>query len=272
MKAQRGIAMLIAIMTMTVLIAGITIIASVQSADRLVELHRDQTTMAHDLIRSGDGPIQSWLKEVAGMAVVETRGIAPMIPVYDNQIMLEDQEIRIEITAWDQYGMIPRNADELGIDIGDDLEMSWDEARYPGLDLSTQNSTVFPSREHPAAMGGLIATHNPWPTRSGTTRSRNGAAININTAPAELLEHIFNVYNLGDPSGIFEIRAQGEPATLSLSVQDARQVSVRLVSISRVWSFRVDVWIGRSRRSCWCVYANQGGRWKLAQRIGIDDD
>ena len=272
MRAHRGIAMLIAIMTMTVLIAGVTIIARVQTTDRLVELHGDHMTMAHDLIRSAEGPIQSWLKEKAHEAVVDPVVNAPMIPVSDDQIVLNDQEIRIEITAWDQSGMIPRNADELGIDIEGSIEIPWNEARFPGLDLSTQNSTVFPSREHPAALGGLNATHNPWPTRSGTTRSRNGAAININTAPTKLLEHIFTAYNLGDPSGIFDSRAQGEPATLSLRVQDARQMSVRLVSISRVWSFRVDVSIGRSRRSCWCVYANQGGRWKLVQRIGIDDD
>ncbi len=272
MKAHRGIAMLIAIMTMTVLIAGITIIARMQTTDRLVVLYGDQTTMAHDLIRSAEGLIQSWLNEKAHEAVVDPVVNAPMIPVSDDQIMLDDQKVRIEITAWDQYGMIPRNADELNLNILGGLEMPWNEARYPGLDLSTKSSTVFPSREHPVALGGLNATHNPWPTRSGTTRSRNGAAININTAPAKLLEHLFSANNLGDPSEIFESRAQGKLATLSLSLQDARQMTVRLVIISRVWSFRVDVWIGRSRRSCWCVYANQGGLWKLVQRIGIDDD
>ena len=195
-----------------------------------------------------------------------------MIAVSDDRMILGDQEVRVRITAWDQYGMIPRNAEELRIDFGKHTDIPWKDARFPGLDLSTQQSTIFPSRDRPAAMGGLHATHNPWPTRSGTTRSRSNAAININTAPVELIESVFRTFNLGDPSSIFEKRAQGELAAFTFSAQDARQVSVRLVSISRVWSFRVDVQTGTIHRSSWCVYSNQGGNWKLVQRIGIDDD
>ena len=272
MRDRRGIAMLIALMTMTVLIAGVAIIARVQTTDRLIELRSDDAIMVDDIFRVADAPIQAWLEEQARYAVVDPASLASMVAVSDDRMMLGDQEIRVRITAWDQYGMIPRNADELRIDLGNDSEIPWKDARFPGLDLSTQQTTVFPSRERPTAIGGLHATHNPWPTRSGTTRSRSNAAININTAPAELIESIFRTFNLGDPSSIFEKRAQGELAIFTLSAQDARQVSVRLVNISRVWSFRVDVEIGTTRRSSWCVYSNQGGSWKLVQRIGIDDD
>lgn len=272
MNTRRGVAMLIALMTMTVLIAGITIIARVQTTDRLIEMRADDTIHAQDIFRVANMPIRAWLEEQASSAVVDLAITAPMIHVSDNEIMLGDQAVRIRITAWDQYGMIPRNADELRINLGSDVETVWKDARHPGLDLSTARPTVFPSREHPAATGGLFATHNPWPTRSGTTRSRSRVVININTAPIQLIEDIFQIFNLGDPSGIFEKRAQGELATFTLSAQDARQVSVRLVSISRVWSFRVDVWIGTSRRSSWCVYSNQGGHWRLVQRVSIDDD
>ncbi len=272
MNGRRGIAMLIALMTMPVLIAGVAIIARVQTTGWLIELRSDDTIVAADIFRVADAPIQSWLEVQARYAVVDPTILAPMIAVSDDRMLLGDQEVRVRITAWDQYGMIPRNADELRIDFGNDTEMPWKDARFPGLDLSTQQPTVFPSRERPAATGGLHATHNPWPARSGTTRSRSNAAININTAPVELIESIFRTFNLGDPSSIFEKRTQGELATITLSAQDAKQVSVRLVSISRVWSFRVDVQIGTIRRSSWCVYSNQGGRWKLVQRIGIHDD
>ncbi len=272
MNTRRGVAMLIALMTMTVLIAGITIIARVQTTDRLIEMRADDTSYTQDIFRIADMPIRAWLEEQASSAVVDPTTSAPMIHVSDDEIVLGDQAVRIRITAWDQYGMIPRNADELRINLGSDVDTAWQDARYPSLDLSTEQSSVFPSREHPAAIGGFFATHNPWPTRSGTTRSRSGAVININTAPVQLIEEIFQRFNLGDPSHIFEKRAQGELATFTLSAQDARQVSVRLVSISRVWSFRVDVWIGTIRRSSWSVYSNQGGHWRLVQRVGIDDD
>jgi len=272
MNTRRGVAMLIALMTMTVLIAGITIIARVQTTDRLIEMRAIDVIHAQDIFRIADVPIRAWLEEQASSVVVDPAISAPMIHVSDDEIVLGDQVVRIRITAWDQYGMIPRNADELRINLGSDVDIAWQDARYPGLDLSTTQPTVFPSLEHPSATGGLFATHNPWPTRSGTTRSRSGAVININTAPVQLIEDIFQVFNLGDPSSIFEKRALGELALFTLSAQDAKQVSVRLVSISRVWSFRVDVWIGMVRQSSWCVYSNQGGNWKLVQRIGIQDD
>lgn len=272
MNARRGVAMLIALLTMTVLIAGIAIIAKVQTTDRLIEMRSNDTTLTQDVFRVSDAPIQAWLEEQARSAVVDPEVIAPMIPISDEQMMLGDQPVRIRITAWDQYGMIPRNADELSIDFGIVEDTPWEDARFPGLDIGTEQASVFPSRERPAAMGGRYATHNPWPTRSGTTRSRAGTAININTAPIQLIESIFHTFNLGDPSSIIEKRAQGELATITLSAQNAKQVSVRLVSISRVWSFRVDVQIGTIQQSSWCVYSNQGGNWKLVQRIGIDDD
>lgn len=272
MRVQCGVAMLIALMTMTVLITGIAIIARVQTTDRLIEMRADDTIHAQDVFRTADMPIRAWLKEQAASAVIDPASPAPMIHVADDEIVLGDQAVRIRITAWDQYGMIPRNADELSINYGGNVDTAWQEVIYPGLDLSTAQRTVFPSREHPTAMGGLFATHNPWPTRSGTTRSRSEAVININTAPVQLIEDIFEAFILGDPSSIFERRALGELATFTLSAQDARQISVRLVSISRVWSFRIDVWIGTIRRSSWCVYSNQGGNWRLMQRVGIDDD
>ena len=272
MNIRRGVAMLIALMTMTVLIAGITIIAQVKTTDRLIEMRADDMVHTQDIFRVADVPIRTWLEEQASSAVVAPAVFTPMIFIADDEIMLGDQAVRVRITAWDQYGMIPRNSDELRISLGSDVDTAWQDASYPGLDLSTTQPTVFPSREHPAAMGGLFATHNPWPTRSGTTRSRSGAVININTAPVRLIEDIFQIFNLGDPSNIFEKRALGELAIFTLSAQDAKQVSVRLVSISRVWSFRTDVWIGTMRQSNWCVYSNQGGHWRLVQRVGIDDD
>jgi len=271
MRTGRGVAMLITLMTMTVLIAGVAIIARVRATSHLISLHAANTVRVQDLLHTSDGPILAWLEEQASHAVVDPAMEIPMLPVLDDRMLLSEQPVRVRITAWDQYGMIPLNAHDLGLDVGTE-DVAWKGARYPGLDLDGGHQSVFPSPESPEAVGGRIATHNPWPTRSGTTRSRSGAAININTASVELIETLFQKLNLGDPSSIIENRAGGEFSSFTLNGQDARQNSVRFLSISRVWSFRIDVWAGTIRRSCWCTYTNQGGHWRLVQRIIIEND
>jgi len=271
MRTSRGVAMLITLMTMAVLIAGVAIIARVRTTNHLLSMRATDSVRVQDLFRVADDPILAWLSERSGQAVVDPAMDAPMIPVLDDRVVLSEQPVRMRITAWDQFGMIPLNAHDLGLDFGTE-DVAWNGTKYPGLDLDKGPQSAFPTHESPASLGGQIATHNPWPSRSGTTRSRSGAIININTASLELIETLFQKFNLGDPSSIIENRSRGEFSLFTLSGQDARQKSIRFVSISRVWSFRVDVWAGTIRRSCWCTYANQGGHWRLVQRIIIKND
>ena len=268
MRTRRGAAMLIVLMTMTVLIAGTAIIARMRTTNQLISKHATDRIYAQDLVYAAESPIIEWLRENSSHAVVNPDLPAPMIQVLDDRVKLDTQTVRIQITAWDQSGMIPLNANELGLEMDLD-EVPWKKAILPGLDHADSHPTAFPSRESPTAIGGRVATHNPWPTRSGTTRSRSDAVININTAPVDLIEMVFTSFNLGDPGSIFEKRGSGELATYTTQRQDANQKSIRLVSVSRVWSFRTDVWVGTIRQSYWSTYANQGGNWKLVQRIGI---
>lgn len=273
MNNKRGVAMLIVLLTMTVLIAGVSIIARIRATQSLIELRSQNMVQVNDLFLAADSPIRAWLEERSPYAVVDPTIDAPMLLVCDDRIEIPNKSIRVRICAWDQQGMIPRNFEELGLTCKFKAsEINWLETPTPGLDLQTAGSTAFPSVKHPSAIGGLAATHHPWPSLSGTTRSRTGVAININTAPISLIEEVFVSYNLGDPIDIFEKRANHEMARVPLSAQNAQQSNIRLVSTSRVWSMRVDVWIDTIRRSCWCVYANQGGQWRLVQRLIIADD
>tara|TARA_R110002072_G_C7977582_1_gene535734 strand:+ start:10466 stop:11281 length:816 start_codon:yes stop_codon:yes gene_type:complete len=271
MSSRRGVAMLITLMTMTVLLAGVAIVTRIRVTDRLISMRASDGIIAMDLVHASDSPISSWLHKEAGGAVIEPSQSTPMIPVLDQSFELEGQPVRVRITGWDQSGMIPSNAEQIGLDFGE-LVVPWKGQSHPGLDQARLTGLAFPSPERPTAVGGQVATHNPWPSRSGTTRSRSSAVININTAPVELIEECFQRFNLGDPSPIFEKRAIGEMAFYTTEVQDAQQNQVRLTSISRVWSFRVDAWVGYTLRSSWCTYANQGGNWRLVQRIGISHD
>lgn len=270
MRSRRGAAMLIALMAMTILLAGVAIVTRIRVTDQLILNRANNGIVAMDLLRAAENPITSWLREESGSAVIQPDQPNPMIPILEQEFFVDSHPVRIRITAWDQSGMTPANAEQIGLDLGE-LEVPWKDQSHPGLDQAVALDFVFPSPEHPNAVGGVIATHNPWPSRSGTTRSRSSAVININTASTELIEENFRRFNLGDPSSIFEKRARGEMAFYTTDAQDARLVQVRLTSISRVWSFRVDAWVGHTLRSSWCTYVNQGGNWRLVQRIGISD-
>lgn len=265
MRSRRGVAMLLVLMTMTVLMVAVTIIAGTRTSSALSELQALDAIQANDLLRASQEPILHWLRSEANQAVVDPSLSAPMAPVLDQAAGSASRKARIRITAWDQQGMWPSNAQELGLEPPRDVP--WHESQNPGIDHVDRDQRIAPSVEYPDALGGLIATHNPWPTRAGSVRSRSGTSINANTAPQALLQAVYAQYNLGDPSQLLASRAQGEWSAVTVSAQDARQRDIRVVSVSRVWAFRIDVWVGTIQRSCWCIYANQGGNWRLVQRF-----
>ena len=268
---QRGVAMLLVLAVLTVVVSAVAIIARVRTTEVLTRSHAVHRAQLGQLMEASDAPIRAWLKDYAGGVVLPLDTGAPYLLVSEKRdIVHEHYEVQIQITAWDQLGMYPRNAEDLGLRIPMDMEkFAWFDSPLPGLDAGGSRSD-FPSSEEPASVGGLVATHNPWPRRSGTTRARGGTQININTAPDELLEDVFERLGLGDPGWILEKRAAGELVTMTQQIVGADQAPINIVSVSRVWSFRIDAQIGTIRRSCWCVYANQSGSWRLVQRLAID--
>lgn len=272
MRIRRGIALLLTVLTMTVLIVAVSIIARSRTTEALVASQAHRQVLADDLLQAAQVPIRRWLEEKAsGGIVLPSSASAPMTPVLDQTLRIGEIDAQIRVTAWDQQGMWPGNAREIGLRDGPGLVLP-KAMTIAGLDAGTGSTKVVPASDHPDAPGGLVATHNPWPTRSGTTRSRAGAVVNVNTVPAPLLGQIYSLFNLGDPGEILDQRDRGQLAIVSLTSSDTRQMPIRLVSISRVWSLRIDARVGPLRRSCWCVYINQGGRWNLSQRFVIHED
>lgn len=275
MNTRRGVALLVTLMTMTVLFAGVAIIATVRSTDAITSTHSLEEILVRDLLRSSESPILLWLNNRSSDVVLDPESVAPVVSILNDELMINEKAIRLRITAWDQYGMIPLNADSLGLD--DALrfsaeEVQWRGSSHPGLDLVEEvvgRRGVVPSPEDPDAVGGQVATHNPWPSTSGATRSRSVASLNINTAPRSLVEACYSAFNLGETDLLFEQRLIGEQAVYTASVQDPQQDSLRIVSVSRLWSFRIDVMVGTIQHSWWSTYARQGGSWRLVQRVGI---
>jgi hypothetical protein len=260
--------MLVVLLTLTVIVSAVAVIARTRTTEQLVRSHAVRDARLAELLQNSDAPIRAWLDEVAGGVVLPPETVTPMIRVTGSSMVHDGEELSIQITAWDQLGLYPRNLMDLGIDLSA-TEVAWKNSVLPGVDEAASRS-AFPSAQWPASTGGLVATHNPWPTRSGATRSRSGAQININTAPQELIVAVFEHFQLGDPSWIFVQRAAGEFVTMTQQIVGADRAPISLVSVSRVWSFRIDARIGTIRRSCWCVYAKQGGKWRMVQRIAID--
>lgn len=269
MKTRSGVALFLALLASVVIIVGVTIIASVRTREHLTEVQSTNVMHSMQALRESDRMIRSWLDERSNSIVLPPEIDAPMVPVRDDAFTLGGRPASIQITGWDQQGMWPRNAEDLGLNPPTLIPGEFGD--LPNLDQINANASSYPSVAAPAAIGGVLATHNPWPSRSGRTRSRGSPAINVNTAPISLLRQAQTQYDIRDLGEIVQSRAQGSMATLDGTNRAATGNEVRFVSLSRVWSFRVDVTVGMVSRSCWYVYANQGGQWSLVQRMMIDE-
>ena len=258
--------MLLVLMTCTVLIVGVTIIARVQASSSIASTQALSLVRCDQLITAAEQPIMQWLVERSGSSTVDPSLGSPIVKVHDDLLVLDNSRIRVQITAWDQQGMWPRNCDQLGFT----PPVGGDQVGERGHHLGSLqlDSGVFPTESEPTAIGGLVATHNPWPVRSRQTRRRGAVSINANTAPQALLNQISARYDVGDLSSLLDQRRHGE---MSQTVRNAEGEEIQLVGTSRVWTIRTQVTVDRVTRSVWSVYANQGGQWQLVQRTVIGE-
>lgn len=120
---------------------------------------------------------------------------------------------------------------------------------------------MIPTAQAADAMDELLAaSHNP-PRPGDSTR------ININTAPRDVLEELLPRSTPNALRSILTTRRQGtsaSPAGLAAS-------PIRFTTRSNVWSFRIDVSVGRVHRSWREVWHNTGSQWRRIQRNAITD-
>ena len=269
MSTRRGTAMLLVLLTCTVMIVGVTIIARAKASAAITSLQARRLIRCDQLIEASQQPILHWLDQASRGTTLDPGLDAPILIVPDTETIDPDGRVRIQLAAWDQQGMWPTNSESLGltppVEPNPDLQMGY---HLGSLEL---DSGVYPSQSSPNTIGGLVATHNPWPTRSGRTRTRGSASINVNTAPQALLDQISARYDVGDLGMLIEGRQRSEFVAMSQTVSNAEGEEIQLVSVSRVWAFRTQVAVGNVSRSVWSVYANQGGQWQLVQRTVIGE-
>ena len=268
MRSRRGGAMLLVLMTSTIMIVGVSLLARTQSSSAIAAMQASRLQLCHHLITAAEEPTLYWLNEFAGGVVTDPDHATPMVSALDTQMEIDGSRIRIQITAWDQHGMWPSNFDAPGSGVAQRFSGTKPLWELSGLSPADR---VYPTQRRPVSRNSIKSTHNPWPTQLGRTRRGAIAAINVNTSPRELLEQASAHVGLGDLQELIEQRKRGEFVTVTQSARDAGGREVRLVSTSYCWSVRTQITVDGVTRGTWGVYANRGGHWQLVKREVIDE-
>ncbi len=243
------------------------------------EVAGKESRMADDLFAAAQAPILNWLSTQAGDVVLAPDVAAPQIAVLQGVWFVNDVEVGLQVTAWDECGMVPvglaRSGSPLRMSLPEEVRRALDGANLEsdaqaGLDLfldrpADDRSSVFPAPYDKVpvtvALGALVATHNP-------------KVINVNTAPPHVLEAALRVAGRGGLEAILAARAQGTAFSLGGLPTAGRPSdrSLRLAAASTAWGFRIDIRVGMVRRSWWAVYASSGSAgWECVQRLAIPE-
>lgn len=312
---RRGIALLLVLVAVVLGLTAATIAAQV-AVTATVTRRLDRNLLEADDVAASLAPrIERWLVAESQRAVVPPDGEMPAIGVADETVDLGDGKgMRVRVTAFDQHGMVPwgealaggpmsgllspgaieavrlapRTAADAPVPPGLDLldgsgpRAVWPAhaplqagsvtRRFGGVAGMSQSSDTDASDDGSLArhaIGTLVATHVPG----------QRTAINVNTAPRELVAMAEALTGRSVWSVVEEARRQGKPASVGafsnvgspdLASSDAEAASLpTFIASSDVWSFRVDVTIDRAQSSWWLTYARSDRGWNLRQRLRI---
>ena len=302
---RRGAALLI---VLAALILTVTASASLAGLASTLKMQRklDRAAIgADDLLRAAEAPIIAWLESESAQVVLPPEVEAPRIDVLHDTWLDGTLSYELELTAWDQYGMVPINLARSGSPLRQALptviRRAFDQVQTkpnepPGLDLfrdtvgATDNEMrVFPRADstQPIVFADALsstsredidprqppAQDQPTPLAIGaivSTHSGGGGRININTAPPELLEQAFRGAGRGGLELVLAARAEGRSVSLGdLPTSSSSSTTPQIVGTSSAWSFRIDIRVGPLRRSWWAVYVKSRSTWECVQRLAI---
>lgn len=279
---RRGIALLLVLATLlvaTTAAAGLARLAVSSAVARDLDAHDRQ---ASELRHAAELAILIWLQRESPRAVLPPEATEPRVEFADEAWTIGDRPLALRITAFDQFGMLPHTELAAGSPLratlpADVLRVAeaWQDAPRPiGLDMLARNDagmTIFPRLSEPPggpALGALVATHNPLPGRRG---GRDPGAVNVNTAPIDLVERAMRLAGIDAIDAVLAARRRGEPARVPGGSRTRDGVNPRLTHVSSAWSFRVDCSVENLTQSWWLVYVHDGSNWTLVQRLAITD-
>ncbi|MCB9844657.1 MAG: hypothetical protein H6811_01540 [Phycisphaeraceae bacterium] len=270
-QSRAGVALLIVLATIAAVTASVSSLVQCRRLAATGAVLREWHAQTLDLLRASEAPILDWLDREARVLVLPADSRWPCALVLDDAWSIESTAWRVRIEAWDQCGLpslaAMRERTELRALLPRDeavVLVSWPGAMVSSLDeleplASALDRALFPSMRRAAPELGSILS-------AGPNRGSASAPINVNTAPAALLEAVSYASPDVRIQEILDARARGERTATAGGRAGAGST---LICDSNVWSFRVEVTIGTVSRAWWCTYAFSGSRWELRQRCGI---
>jgi hypothetical protein len=301
--------MLLVLVALVLGLTAATIAAQVAVTATLTRKLDRAQEVADDAANGTLARIERWLATESDRAVAPVTATAPAIGVIDETVPVEaGTSMTVRITAYDQCGMVPwaevgslgRLATALPSDVREAIAGAGQGETVPGLDLIAIPSAgegegpsrpVWPQHaaitspnairhygeaaeaspmldaseetEGPESIGSLVATH-----------CSGRPAINVNTAPRELIGFVENLTQRSVWQVVEERRAAGKPASIAGITSSAGGAQddegmPTFVSTSDTWSFRVDVTYGSVRSSWWLTYTRSDRGWLLRQRLRV---
>jgi hypothetical protein len=286
---RRGVALLLVLAALIIATTASLTLATAAATRNLHAgvLHAEQ--LAESIARTSERYTLSWLTEHAAAAVVPPDALEPAVPVMHDRFTIDGVEITVQITAFDQLGMIPAIiADRF------DLPKNLDKpatAELTGLDqlVGAVEGDVFPHHDPAtppvafgtatrdaasrkptleqsvAAIGSLVSTHGFENTDGQVSTIR----LNINTAPVALIDEVLSRAGIDASGPIRSAREQGEQARPPASSIEVGDLRIRLLARSDCWAVRTDVTVDRVRYALWSIYHARGQGWELEQRLVI---
>jgi len=305
MNRGRGIALLLVLAALVVVVTGAASLARMAATTQISRQSAESERIASSLLDAAEAPIYAWLGSVSADVVLPPDNTEPSVAVIHDIIELGTQRCEFTIAAYDQFGMVPLREALRGSHLRMALP-SWARDSLTGFeprsdlpagldDLASHVSgvgLVFPhgvvtepivfgdtsvsasQMDHPTspALGSLVATHNPLPDFGGRARRRiSPSAINVNTAPMNVVEAALRAAGRGGLEQITAARAAGKPFAPGDAPVSRQGSGISLVGSSSVWAFRIDARVDRVRRAWWSVYALDGSEWKLVQRLVVTE-
>ncbi len=305
--SRSGAALLIVLATLILAVGASAAIAAAASTHRLARKLAGHTLIANDLLRAAEAPILAWLEAESQHVVLPPGSAAPQVEVLHDTFAVDATRYGLHITAWDQRGMVPvdtaRSGSPLRLALPAEVRRCLDrltipEGLTPGLDLflpaiepgGAVNVFPAPADTEPlrfAASGeGVLhepaspSAHGPPETASerlaigSCVATHNPGLINVNTAPAELLEAALRSAGRGGLEQILAARSVGKsaPAPAGPPADVAARGAPQPVATSVSWAMRIDITVGALHRSWWAIYTqSSGAQWECVQRLAIPE-
>lgn len=273
---RRGLAMLMALATVVLVLAGVTAgLAALHGARQSMRSSEVDARLLAGL-RQGERLASAWLRTSSPDVVLPPEGGGLLL--VDDRFILVAGEGRLNVVAYDGLAGIPACLAQRGSALRLALPPALTDLAVPPISpaQAERSSHLLDSLVLPAdalrfprpewgegriwrAMGsGTPSDSNPLapaePSLAETISFHSDGRINLNTAPAALLRTAYAVLGLGGVDKVLERRQAQRPSEPPAGTQPAAN-GLRLVAQSDRWQMLITVsWQGISR-SWWVDFA-----------------